>query len=90
MKVADERRGAAGIQHPLLDFGNGRSRFGKVDGDPHHLGAGGRQIDALVRGRARIGGVGQRHRLHDDGRAAADLNVTDSHADRAVEFHQRH
>ena len=39
---------------------------------------------------ARIGRVGHRHRLDDDGRAAADLDVTHLHAHRLVEPHQLH
>ena len=85
MEVADERRRAAGVEHPLLDLGHGRGGFGQVDGDAHHLGAGLGQLDALPRRRRGIGGVGHRHRLHDDGRAAADLDVADAHADGPVE-----
>ena len=42
------------------------------------------QLDALLRGRAGIRRVGHRHRLHDDGRAAADGDVADLHADGAM------
>ena len=35
---------------------------------------------------ARVGGVGHRHRLDDDRRAAADLDATDFHAHRLVEL----
>ena len=51
MEVADERRLAAGVEHPLLDLGHGRRRFGHVDGDPHHLRARLRELDALLRRR---------------------------------------
>ena len=34
---------------------------------------------------ARVGGVGHRHRLHDDRRAAADLDASDFHAHGLVE-----
>ena len=37
---------------------------------------------AVARG---IGGVGHRHRLDDDRRAAADLDAADFHPDRLVE-----
>ena len=39
---------------------------------------------------ARIRRVGHRHRLHDDGRAAADLDGADADADRLVELHECH
>ena len=85
MEIADERRRAAGVEHPLLDLGHRRRGFGQVDRDAHHLRSGLGQLDALLRGRARVGGVGHRHRLHDDRRAAADLDATDFHADGLVE-----
>ena len=47
-------------------------RFGGVDGDAHHLGAGARQLLDLDRGGDRVRGIGVGHRLHDDRRAAAD------------------
>ena len=90
VKVADERRGDAGVEHPLLDFGHRRRGIGHVHRDAHHFRACFRQLDALLRRAARIGGVGHRHRLHDDRRAAANLNGTDFHADGPVELHQLH
>ena len=90
VEVADERRRDARVEHPLLDLGHRRRRFGHVDGHPDHLGPGLRQLDALLRGRRRIRRVGHRHRLDDDGRAAADLNVADANADRLVKPTGRH
>ena len=90
VKVADERRGAAGIEHPLLDLGNRGRRFGQIDGDPDHLRSGRRQLDALLGRRPHVGGIGHRHRLDDDRRTAADLDLPDLHADRLVELQQRH
>ncbi len=72
MKVANQRRRAAGVHHALLDFGDGGGRFGDVDGDAHHLGAGLPQLDALLRRSRRIRGIGHRHRLDDDWGAPAD------------------
>ena len=48
---------------------------------------GGRKLDALDGGRPRIRRIGHRHRLHDDRRAAADLNAAHFDADRAMELH---
>ena len=53
VEVADERRRAAGVEHALLDFRDRGRRLGQVDGDPHHLRAGFRQLDALLRRRLR-------------------------------------
>src|SRR5262249_9762998 len=65
----------------LRDLGGGLLR---VHGDAHELGAGPRELDDL-RGRARgILGVGVRHRLDDDGRAAADDDATDAAGDAPV------
>ena len=80
----------AGVEHALLDLGHGRRRFGQVDRDPHHLGAGLGQLDALLRGARGVGGVGHRHRLDDDRRAAADLDGADAHADGPVQFEDCH
>ena len=80
----------AGVEHPLLDFGHGCRGLGNVDGDAHHLGAGLGQLDALLRRRRRVGGVGHGHRLNDDGRAAADLDGADANPDRLVQLDHRH
>ena len=85
VEVADERRRAAGVEHPLLDLGHRGRGLGHVDRDAHHLRSGFPQLDDLPRRRRRVGGVGHRHRLDDDGRAAADLDAADLHADGLVE-----
>ena len=81
VKVADQRRRAAGVEHALLDLGHRGRRLGHVDGDPHHLRAGLPQLDALLRRALGIGRVGHGHRLHDHGGAAAHHDVADLHAD---------
>ena len=96
VEVADERRRAAGIEHPLLDLGNGGRGLRQVDGDPHHLRSGLGELDALLGRPPRVGGVGHRHRLHDDGSAAAYLDGGDAavaanlHADGLVKSHKAH
>ena len=82
VEVADERRVASGVDHPLLDLGHRGGGLRQVDGDAHHFRSGFGQLDALRGRRARVGGIRHRHRLDDDGRAAADLNAADFHADR--------
>ena len=52
----------------------------------HDLAAGGRERRDLRRRRLDVVRLRQRHRLHDDGRAAADLHVADP--DRALARHQ--
>ena len=85
VEVADERRRAAGVEHALLDLRHGGGRFGRVDGDPDHLRARLGQLDALARRGLRVGRVGHRHALHDDRRAAADLDGADLDGDGLVE-----
>ena len=75
-----------GVEHALLDLGNRGRRLGQVHGDAHHLRSGFGQLDALLRRRSRIGRVGHRHRLHDDRRAAADLDAADLHAHGLVQL----
>ena len=58
-----------------LISGTAAAASGTLTVDAHHLRAGFRQLDALGGSRARIGGIGHRHRLHDDRRASADLHA---------------
>ena len=60
--------------------------FGHVHGDAHQFRAGLRQFLALLRGAGDVGRVGVGHRLDDDRRAAADLNLADFHANRCMSF----
>ena len=90
MEVADERSGAAGLEHPLFDLGNRSGRIRQVDGHTHELGSGFGELDALLRRGARVGRIGHRHRLHDDRRTAANLDVTDLHAHSPVKPHLWH
>ena len=48
-----------------------------IDGDPHQFRTGAGQCRDLRDGALDIGGVGVGHRLHDDRRAAADLDAID-------------
>ena len=75
VEIADERRVASGVEHALLDLGDGGSRFGNVYGDAHHLRTCGGELEALLGGGRDVGGVGVGHRLDDDGRASADLDA---------------
>jgi hypothetical protein len=66
-----------GVEHALLDLRHRSGRFGDVDRHAHHFdpaAASSTHCWAV----ARIGRVGHRHRLHDDRRAAADLDVPDA------------
>ncbi len=84
VKIADERRVAAGVEDAALDFGNGSGGFGNVDGDADEFGAGLGKFEILFRSGGDVGGVRVGHRLDDDGRAATDLNFPDLYADRFV------
>ena len=48
------------------------------DGDAHDLASGRRERRDLGGRRRHVVRLGQRHRLHDDGRAAADRHVSDA------------
>jgi hypothetical protein len=84
VKIADERGVASGVQHALLDFGDGRGGFGNVDGDAHHLRSGRSELHTLLRGGGDIGGVGIGHGLNDDRRAAAHVHAANLHGIRLV------
>src|SRR5947208_2868746 len=78
------------IEYASLALRPRRGGRRNIDADAHHLGSGVGQLDALRRRRLRIRRVGHRHRLNDDGRAAADLQASDSYADRLVQSDEVH
>ena len=84
VKVADDRYVHAQFCQPLLDVRHCGGRFVTVDGNAHQLRAGGGKGGDLPRGRVDIGRIGVRHRLHDDGRAAADGDAADADCDSFV------
>ena len=86
MKIADDRSVAARVEQALLDFRHRRGGFRHVHGDAHQFRAGLGQFEALLRGGGDVGRVRVGHGLHDDGRAAADLDFADLHADRRMSF----
>ena len=77
VKIADERRRHAGVQHALFDRRHRGGGFRKVHRDAHELRARLHQLDALPRGRLHVGRVGVGHRLHGNRRPAPDLDVAD-------------
>ena len=77
MEIADQGRGDAALAQAVADVRNGGGSLLAVDRDAHHLGAGARQRRDLRDGAFDIGGIGIRHRLHDDRRAAADGDIAD-------------
>ena len=82
VEIADEWCRDPGVEHPALDFGNRCGRFRHVHSHPDHVRPGLGELDALLRGPRRIGGVRHGHRLDDDRRAAADLDGPDADANR--------
>ena len=84
VEVADERHGDAHPGEPLADMRYGLGRLVAIDRDAHDLGAGTGEGCDLRCGRVDIGGVGVGHRLHDDGRAAADGDAADEDLVRGV------
>ena len=77
VKIANDGRVAAQIAQPGYDFRDGRGRFRHVHGNAHQLRPGVGEFLALRHGPGDVGGVRVGHRLHDDRRAAAHLNVAD-------------
>ena len=70
--IADERHvDAAGVER-LADLHDRPRRFGRVDGEANELGAGFGERRHLFDGRVDLSRGRVRHRLHDDGTAAAD------------------
>ena len=65
-------------------YGHGLGRLVAVDGDANEFGAGAGEFGDLRHGRIDIGRVGVGHRLHDDGRIAADRDIANPHRDRLV------
>ena len=77
VEIADQRHVAAQRVELLADRRHGGGGFGRVDGDAHQFRAGvGERLDLRHR-RRDVGGVGVGHRLHDDRRAAADVDAAD-------------
>ena len=95
VEVADDRHVDVHLREPLLDVRHGGRGLVAVDGDAHDLGTGARQRRHLLRRRLDVGRVGIGHRLHHDGRAAADGDVADLDGDGFVplggsgKFHHR-
>jgi hypothetical protein len=84
VKIADQRHVDAHLAEPLFDLRHCHRRLVAVDGDTHELGARACELGDLARGCFGIGGVGVRHRLHDDRRAAADHDRAHSHRHRML------
>jgi hypothetical protein len=61
------------------DVGHRGGALVAVDGDAHQLGAGAPELGHLLDGGLDVGGVGVGHRLHDNGRAAADGHAANVH-----------
>jgi len=68
MKIANYWHLDARVGDALADFRDRGGSFFVVHRHTHQLRAGSRQRDDLIRGGARVGGVGVRHRLHDNRR----------------------
>ena len=93
VEVADDRHVDVHLKKPFLDMRHGGGRLVAVDRNAHDLRTGARQRRHLLCGRRGVGGVGIGHRLHHDGRAAADGYIADLHGNgsmplgRAGKFH---
>ena len=81
MEVADERHVDAHAIELLADRRHLARRFRRIDRDPHQFRTGLRQFLDLDGRADRVGGIGVGHRLHDDGRVAADPHHATAVAD---------
>ena len=90
VKVSDQGSVDPRVEHPLLDLGHGGCGLGDVDRDPDHLRAGPGELDALGGGGFHVHRVGVRHRLDDDGGAAADHDLADADPHGGVAFARIH
>ena len=72
------------------DFGQRRGVLAAVDGDPHHVGAGGRQVVRPGHRGLDVLGVRGRHALHGDRMIGADHGGADPHGTGwiALQFHR--
>ena len=66
------------------DFGKGIGVFAAVDGDPHDVGTGGRQIVHLGRGRRDVLCMGRAHALDGNRASGADRHRADFYAPRWI------
>ena len=78
MEIPDQGRVAAQRVQPLPDTGNLARRILVIHRDAHKFRPGGSQLLHLFHRRRRIGGIGIRHGLHDDGRTAAHRHRPDA------------
>ncbi len=83
MEVADDRNRHAETADLADDLRHCRSRGVRVDGDPNQLRPGMGQAGDLEGRPVRVGGVGVRHRLDDDGVTAAHHDAPNVDGDRA-------
>ncbi len=75
MEITHQRHGHAHLVQPIADMGHGLGRFIAVHGDADKLGAGPCKVCRLAGGAFNIGRIRIGHGLHDNGRAAAHLDV---------------
>ena len=81
VKVADQRHGDTSRIQALADRRHSGGGLLVVDGDPYQFRTCLRQFRHLGGGRRDVGGIGVGHRLHHDGRVAADRDGADADGD---------
>ncbi len=90
MEIAHQGHVATQGVEPLADARDLRRRLGGVDGDPHDFRTGTGKLRYLGRGTLEVGGIGIRHRLHQDRRASPDQRVSDPDLARFLPRNVRH
>ena len=79
VEIADDRHIHAHREEPVSDMRHSRRRLLAIHRDAHQLRARLRELRHLLHGGLHVGGIGVRHRLHDDGRAPADGHAANLH-----------
>ena len=82
VEVSDDGRCESVICKSLHDFGDRRGGRIIVDGNPHHLASGARQMRHLCCGTCSVSGIGVGHGLHDNWVSGPDHHATDGDARR--------
>jgi hypothetical protein len=80
MKIPDKRHVNAFGRKPIAYMRNSSGRFDRVHRDANQFRSGTRECRDLHHGTFNVSGVGIRHGLHDDMRAAAHRNAAHENA----------
>ncbi len=86
VEIANDRHVDVHAEQALLDMRHGGGCLVAVNRNAHDFRTSPRQVRDLLGGRLDVGGIGIGHRLHDNGRAAADGDVANLYGDGSMPF----